>query len=287
MNSYYDITNPDISFDWLHEVLHMKQGGLIDEYCLECHNDFDRFYEKFLPEINEIDIESLEIVAFQVTSNDNGCADIKKHGLRNLQWVLSNETSLSRFLKQRGISFDIGKKLMHILGKEYDVDYEKYKDLDCITRRNGCLHKIGHKLFYDFQINAFLFCKDIYDYATVHEAPEFLLTLSSLNDQTREIDTAWKKMSTPYVIKFKANLKDFAYFTFYDREEEYYTDQQNHWYKLRRKLVSRAVESAFSESASEIFAYMKPTTFISPDNILAYIPAEEWRKDVLKYFREE
>ena len=37
MNSYYDITNPDISFDWLHEVLHMKQGGLIDEYCLECH----------------------------------------------------------------------------------------------------------------------------------------------------------------------------------------------------------------------------------------------------------
>ena len=97
MNGYYDITNPDISFDWLHEVLHMKQGGLIDEYCLECHNDFDRFYEKFLPEINEIDIESLEIVAFQVTSNDNGCADIKKHGLRNLQWVLSNETSLSRF----------------------------------------------------------------------------------------------------------------------------------------------------------------------------------------------
>ena len=94
-------------------------------------------------------------------------------------------------------------------------------------------------------------------------------------------------MSTPYVIKFKANLKDFAYFTFYDREEEYYTDQQNHWYKLRRKLVSRAVESAFSESASEIFAYMKQTTFISPDNILAYIPAEEWRKDVLKYFREE
>lgn len=84
MNSYYDITNPDISFDWLHEVLHMKQGGLIDEYCLECHNDFDRFYEKFLPEINEIDIESLEIAAFQVTSNDNGCADIKKHGLRNL-----------------------------------------------------------------------------------------------------------------------------------------------------------------------------------------------------------
>ena len=46
-------------------------------------------------------------------------------------------------------------------------DYEKYKDLNCITRRNGCLHKIGHKLFYDFQINAFLFCKDIYDYATV------------------------------------------------------------------------------------------------------------------------
>lgn len=54
----------------------------------------------------------------------------------------------------------------------------------------GVYIRLGHKLFYDFQINAFLFCKDIYDYATVNEAPEFLLTLSSLNDQTREIDTA-------------------------------------------------------------------------------------------------
>ena len=111
MNSYYDITNPNTSFDWLHEVLHMKQGGLIDEYCLECHNDFDTFYEKYRSIIDKIDIENLEIVAFQVTSNSNDCADIKKYGLRNLQWVLSNDTELNRFLDENHICFDIEKKV--------------------------------------------------------------------------------------------------------------------------------------------------------------------------------
>lgn len=31
------------------------------------------------------------------------------------------------------------------------------------------LDKIGHKLYYDYQINAFLFCEDIYDYSTINK----------------------------------------------------------------------------------------------------------------------
>lgn len=34
----------------------------------------------------------------------------------------------------------------------------------------------------------------------------------------------------------------------------------------------------------EYFAYMKPDVVIAPENILEYVPAEKWRKDVLKYF---
>ena len=50
-------------------------------------------------------------MAFQVTSNSNDCADIKKYGLRNLQWVLSNDTELNRFLDENHICFDIEKKV--------------------------------------------------------------------------------------------------------------------------------------------------------------------------------
>ena len=80
---------------------------------------------------------------------------------------------------------------------------------------------------------------------------------------------------------------NFAYFTFYGNESEYERDSQDNWSGLRRLLISRAVESAFSDSASQIFAYMKPHTVIAPENIIEYVPAEKWRKDVLKYFREE
>lgn len=247
----------------------------------------DKMYEKYHSIIEKIDVENLEIVAFQVTSNSNDCADIKKYGLRNLQWVLSNDTELNRFLDENHIRFDIEKKLMHIDDISYDVDFEKYRNLDVISKRGEQLYRIGHKLYYDFQINAFLFCKDIYDYSTIHETPEFFYTLSSLNEVTKGIDKKWKKICKSYVVKFTSKLKDFAYFTFYENEREYMDDKQNNWSALRRLLISKAVESAFGDSASQIFAYMKPDTVIAPENIIEYVPAEKWRKDVLKYFGKE
>lgn len=282
---YYDITNPNVSYDWIHEALQIKKNGLIQSYSEECHNDFDTFYEKYHLIIDKMDIENLEIVAFQVTSSSNRCTDIKKYGLHNLQWVLSNNTELNKFLKKNNISFDVKKKLMYICDKVYNINYEGKADSDLISERNKNLNKIGHKIYYDFQINAFLFYEDIYEYSTVCEAPEFLYTLSSLCEATKGIDMKWKELCEPYVIKFKSTLKDFAYFTFYDNEIEYEKDRQDNWLKLRRWLILRAIESAYGElSGSEIFAYMKPDTVIVPQNIIDCIEAKVWRENVLKYF---
>lgn len=73
---YYDITNPDVSYYWLHKTLQIKKDEFIETYIIECHNDFDTFYEKYRSIIDKIDIENLEIVAFQVTSSSNECAEI-------------------------------------------------------------------------------------------------------------------------------------------------------------------------------------------------------------------
>lgn len=281
---YYDITNPDASYYWLHELLQMQSGEFIEEYIINCHNDFEEFFEKYSSVINNIDIENLELVAFHVTSNSNQCEDIKKYGLHNLQWVLSNDTDLNRFLKENNVKFDIKSKVMYIGDVAYDIDYEKYKNLDVISKRNEKLHNIGHKIYYDFQINAFLFCEDIYNYSTIHEVPEFIFSLSSLNDKTNELYIKWKSMCEPYVVKYKAKIKDFTYFTFYDSEMEYENDRQDNWKRLRKLLISRSIESMFSRSSSEIYAYMAPDTVVSGENIIEYIPAEEWRKNVLKYF---
>lgn len=287
MDRYYDITNPDASYYWIHEVLHLKKGDLIEKYCINCHNDFDLFYEMFLPQIKSLDIENMDIVAFQVTSNNDECAEIKKNGLHNLQWILGNDTGLNSFLQQRGIHFDVEKRIMYIGAYGYDVDYDKYRESNYDSEKNEGTEKVGHKLYYDYQINAFLFCEDINRYGTIHKVPEFLFTLSSFNEKTVGMDEQWENITKPYVVKFKTKFKNIAYFTFYDCEEEYILDSQNNWMELRKKLLSRAIESTFSNLVSEKAVYMKPEIFISPKDILEYAPAEKWRKDVLKYFGKE
>lgn len=280
MSCYFDITNPDASYDWLHSVLDIKKGDFISDYILECNNDFDNFFEKHLNEIGHMDINQLELIVIHVTTNCDECAAITKNGLRDLKEVLQEKTELNAFLNDRGIRFDISSKTMYVNGKTYDINYEKYQDLDRITQKKEALYKIGHKIYFDFQVNGFFFCQDIYKYGNIHRAPEFLLTLSSFNKETTRIDDEWEELSQPYVIKFKARITDFEYFTFYSSVEDYLQDYKENWIKLKRWLLQSAVRSAFSDSASQIFAYMKQGRIIKPNKIVECVPAEQWRNDV-------
>lgn len=81
----YDITNPNVAYNWLYEALKMKQGDLIDAYCLECHKDVNAFYEKYRIVMDSIDIEKLEIAAFHVTTCVDDCNEIKLYGL-HIEW---------------------------------------------------------------------------------------------------------------------------------------------------------------------------------------------------------
>lgn len=284
MEIYYDITNPDASYEWLHSILNIKKGSFISDYVLECNNDFDLFYKKHLDEIEQMDINQLELVVIHVTTNGNDCAEIRKNGFRDLKRVLQEKTELNMFLSERGISFDVPSKVMYINGKTFDVDYEKCKNLDRADEKAEALHKIGHKIYYDYQVNGFFFCRDIYDYGTIHRAPEFLFTLSEFGQETAGIDDEWEEITRPYVVKYKAKIADFEYFTFYDSEEKYLQDYHNKWLGLKRWLLQKAVDSAFSDSASEIFAYMKPGRIIEPERIIDCIPADQWQDAISKYF---
>lgn len=284
LDYYFDITNPDVSYEWLHTVLDIKKGDLVSEYILDCNNDFDIFFEKHVLEIKNMDIKQLELVVIHVTTNNDNCAEIKKNGLRDLKKVLQEENELNTFLSEHGVQFDIATKRMYINDVDYDIDYEKYKDWDRGVKRENVLYKIGHKIYYDFQVNGFFFCQDIYDYGTIHKAPEFLFTLSDFNEVTKGIDDKWEKVSKPYVVKFKAKIVDFEYYTFYERETDYLQDYHNNWIELKKWIFSRAVSSAFSDSASQIFAYMRPG-IIKPDQILECIPADEWRNDAFRYYK--
>ena len=199
--------------------------------------------------------------------------------------VLQEKTELSLFLCERGIRFDIPSKMMYVNDKAFDIDYTKYTDLDRAAKHEEALHKIGHKIFYDFQVNGFLFSRDIYDYGTIHKAPEFLFTLSGFGKETAKVDDDWETVSKPYMIKYKAKIADFEYYTFYESQEEYLQDYHNKWMGLKKLLLQRAVDSTFSELFSDIYAYMKPGRIIEPERIIDCIPAEKWQEGISKYYK--
>ena len=284
MQRYYDITNPDAAYEWLYSVLDMKRRDFISDYVLESRNDSDTFFERHLKEAERLDIDQLELMAIHVTTNGDGCAEIKKNGLRDLKKVLQEKSELSTFLREKNIWFDIPSKTMYVNGKAFDIDYQKYTNLDRADRKNQALYKIGHRIFYDHQVNGFLFSKDVYDYGTIHEAPEFLLTLSEFDRDTVGINDEWAAASKPYVIKYRAKITEFEYYTFYEGQEDYLQDYHNGWIGLKKILFQKAVRSAFSELSSDVYAYMKPERIIEPARIIECIPAEEWQDRISKYF---
>lgn len=285
MQCCYDITNPDASYEWLYSVLNIKKGNLVSDYILECSNDFDIFVEKHLDEIESIDIDQLELVVFHVTTNGDDCTEIKKNGLWDLKMVLQEKTELSTFLNKRGICFDILSKTMYVNGKAFNIDHKSYTNWDRMTEQVDSLYNIGRKIFYDYQINGFLFSQDIHKYGTIHEAPEFLLTLSEFGKETAIVNKEWAAISKPYVIKYKTRITDFEYYTFYKDQEDYLQDYHNKWIGLKKQLFQEAVNSAFSHLTSDIYAYMKSGRIIEPERIIDCISAEKWQNDISKYFK--
>lgn len=281
---YYDITTPDAAYYWIYDTLQISQGKLLEIYLLKCNKDINLFCEMYAEKIEKMDIENIEIIAFQVTSNSDNCESVKKYGIRNLQWILSNDTELNKLLQRNGIFFNVEQKIMCINGKKYDIDYNKYRDGS--VGRKEKLESIAHKIFYDFQINAFLFCKDIADYSVIYRMPEFLFTLAQFSKEAKLVEDIWTEQNETYIVKYKARMEEFAWFTFYGNEMEFCDDRNKNYQHLKNKLVALAIDGMHGELPDDVFAYMKQDTVILPENILEIIPAGEWRTNVLKYFGE-
>ena len=282
---YYDITTPDTAYDWIYNTLQIKKGHFIEDYLIKCNKDIDLFCEMYEEQIDKINLDELEIIAFQVTSCKDDCKSIRNCGIRNLQWVLSNDTEMRELLLRNEIHFNIEQKKMFISGQEYDVDYEKYRG-KLNTQIDKKVEPIAHKIYYDYQINAFFFCKDISKYSTVCDSPEILYTLAQFSSNAKVVEDMWIKKRKAYVIKYKAKLKDFAHFTFYDNEIAYYEDRRENYKYIKQRLISLAIDGMNGELPDDVFAYMKPNVYISPEDILEIVSAEEWRINVLKYFGE-
>lgn len=273
----FDITTSDLAYEWLQDILGISGEDIIRDYALKCNRDLDCFMDRHLNTIKAIDMNSIEFGAFHVTSNSDQCTEIKQHGIRNLQKVLDGPSELKSFLNSFGFKFDIQNKKMISKGKVYNIDYESYKN-ETLTYQEEKLKEIARKIYFDYQVNGFFFSRNIFKYGTkIDKRPEFLLTLSSFNLPFDYLGDKWSQNRRGYVVKYKAKLSQFEYYTFYHDVNDYLDDLQTEWMQLKKWMFSYAIDCSFSNLYSDIYAYMKPVNDILPEQILECVPVEEWR----------
>lgn len=186
---------------------------------------------------------------------------------------------MNNYLSKYGIRVDVDNRSLYTAGDTYNIEYDKTKDTDLLTDEEQLLQDVGYTVYNDYQINAFLSCKKIFDYSVVCKAPEFLFRLSELNKDTKEMYINWTNNHEPFVVKFKAKVNDFDYDTFYRDKQEYEDDKNKNWLEMKKKLVLLALNVMLDKNSWEFFAYMKSDTVITPNNIIDYVRAEDWNSN--------
>lgn len=117
----YDIRTCDSARQFVLDFMNMTPNEFETEYNDECQKDFEKFWERNIDRIQEVDISNIKIMAFHILGALDECEEIKKNGLKNLQEVLSNDTLLKKKLSKAGIEFDIPGKSMICNGTSYDI----------------------------------------------------------------------------------------------------------------------------------------------------------------------
>ena len=274
----FDLTTIYHAREWLKNNLGLSFKELLSEYT-NC-SDTDSFVEKHYESLNDLDMNLQQFAAFHVTTNSNQCNEIRTTGICNLQRVLGNSSELSRFLYDHGFNFDIEQRKMMHNGKVYDINYNNYKSKDNLSFIEEKLRSIARKICSDFQVTSFLFSRNIFSYGTnIDERPEFLQTLSSFCSPVDFLGDSWRNQRTGYVIKYLSMFHQFSYNTFYNTMEEYLHDSQSNWIILKKWMLSHAFDCCFSNLYSDIYAYMKPSCVIKPEQITEYISIDKWKEN--------
>lgn len=247
--------NKIISF--LEKNTHINQYGSVDT--------MDVSAEKLLHEngtsFETLDVQSLNLKVIHYTSNNDNCATIRKLGLGDLQFALTEDTPLKRFLEKNNIVINPATCTLVYNGEQHDITY-RTEGFD-----RPSTHKIAHKIYFDNQLNGFFRNSNIERYgARVNKRPEFLYNIDDCFKLN--LSYAWEKECTAYRITYLAPVSDFALFTFYDTNRCVDFDEQ----VVAERLIQKALGVVSLLDYDKIFAYMKPRTIVTPNQIESIIP---------------
>ena len=263
----YNITTSNDAYDFVLKVLRMTGEQLVMEYFVECNKDLDLFWERNYERLIDFNINNVRFFAFHITSNFDNCQELLQDGIRNLQDVLSHNTEMTRLLNERGVQFDIRRRLLIVDGIEYNIDYDYYVHNRARTLFDKRLESIAHRVCYDFCVDGFMANDNIRDYGVdLCKRPEFIYTLAQFVPKVEELEAYWIAMSKAYKVKFYATYEQINNITF-DVDRYYYKNKEEQFMQVKKWMLINAIDKAF-DPVGEIYLYIKDDMFIPATQIL-------------------
>lgn len=278
MSMVFDLRTCDAAYKFVLDFLDMSGEDFIMNYVVECSSDIEKFWEQHFDAIDTIDIKNLKIMAFHVTTSSDECAEIRANGLKNLQKVLSENTALSRALKNHGVVFDIPRRKMKYNHQEIDIDYERYRDTDNLSEREEEIEKIAHRVFYDHCVDGFMVRDNIFTYSTIHKYPEFLLKIEDAFPELQALVSDWIQVSKPYRVDFYAYYPQLHDFTFDFGEKQYSPhdiyQELTYEQSIKKWMLSKAICRS-SDRLGDVPLYVEDDVDIPPEQIVSCTPILE------------
>lgn len=199
------------------------------------------FVKEFNIPLGNIDTKKVFITAKHLTTLPDEGSALKQYGLLNLKDVLEKDTPLNRFLREKGIKFDIDKKKIKIQEKDIDLFRCNNDCKPCSIGKSNCsqfspeyrsaIDRIYIKLYFDkSEIEVFLCGKDdeLEKYSCITRYPEFL---SNIDKLLRAMQTSitlsreWAELRDGqfYVVEFDVCIRFLEYIPncVYDEKPSY------------------------------------------------------------------
>ena len=267
----FDLRTPDSAYAFVLSILGMSGEQFIDEYLLECNQDYEKFWIKHSNRLKHFDASRIRIWAFHITGSLDRCNSIKKIGLRNLRYALTTNSSMSRMFQKYGLEFDIPNKTMYFRGTPYDVDYDKYRNRSNLYGEDRYLKSIASRLYRDYCVNGFMCCDSPRDYGfDVCIRPEFIVDLLNMFPELCDLDLEWRQKSISYKVNFFVYLHQLERFNF--DLDQYRDPPYNDWRNLNdndkivKWMLGRAIDRAFNELC-DTYLFVKSDLYVPANQI--------------------
>jgi len=202
-------------------------------------------------DLSKYDSRKAEIICRHMTSTTKeGMEDIKEKGLLDLIGMLSKNTTLSRFLRNNKVIFDLQNRKLFVDGQAYRITTTDEQCIVCLEKKKTrcglferCdirdkMDSVGRKIYqlggtFEFFVSGNK--ADMEKYSVIHMNPEILETLDQLLAEIKvksdrkepfSLSYKWRQQERKtYILEFPVSLSDIEGLCVCDYDRAYYDYQ--------------------------------------------------------------